>query len=340
MNDNFKKKIDLLKKKVCFEDKKEKIKELEKKSQHPDFWKDHQKAAKMMKKLADYQELVNQIQDLEKRLQQDFNSREEKKITDDLKKLEKQAYLSGEYDNNDVILTIHAGQGGTEACDWAQMLLRMYYRYCQNKNWKVNIVEKKDAEEAGIKGAVLKISGRHSYGYLKHEKGIHRLVRQSPFNADNLRQTSFASVEVLPIIEDSAEVDLKDDDIKMEAFRSSGHGGQNVNKVSTAVRLRHIPTGITVECQTQRTQQQNRKIARQLLLSRLWEKKDKERQKKLAKIKGKVKEASWGNQIRSYVLHPYKMVKDLRTKYQEHDPESVLDGNLEGFIQAELKKLD
>ncbi len=338
--EDLKKKLEALEKKLNLVEKKAKIKELEAEGQNPQFWQDHQRAGKTMQQLADLQETVNLFEELSSSLTRDLNPAELKKVSQAIIKLEKQTLLSGPYDQNEALLAIRAGQGGTEACDWAEMLFRMYFKYGQNKGWPVEILDERRGEEAGIKKIVLKIKGNSAYGLLKREKGTHRLVRQSPFNADKLRQTSFASVEVLPVIEDTKEVEIKDDEIEFETFRASGHGGQNVNKVSTAVRLKHKPTGLVVESQSQRYQEQNRKIALQILTAKLWQIQQEAKEKKLKELKGEHKAASWGNQIRSYVLHPYKMVKDLRTKYEESNPEAVLDGHLDGFIEAELKLLD
>jgi len=254
-----------------------------------------------------------------------------------VEKTELLTFLSGTYDSSEAVFSVKAGQGGTEAMDWASMLSRMYTRFFEKRGWSYETVEYSPGEEVGIKSVTYIVHGRFSYGYLKNEKGTHRLVRQSPFNADKLRQTSFAGVDVTPLLPEEAEVEIRDEDIEFEASRSSGAGGQNVNKVSTAVRIKHLPSGIVVECQTQRYQDANRKIAMQILKSKLWEIQEAKRQEELNKIKGSATIASWGHQIRSYVLHPYKLVKDLRTEYEETNPDSVLDGNLDGFIESELK---
>lgn len=258
-------------------------------------------------------------------------------LSKNVERVELVTFLSGQYDSSSAVVTIKAGQGGTEAMDWAGMLARMYTRYVEKSGWTYETIEYAPGEETGIKSVTYLVHGRYAYGYLKNEKGTHRLVRLSPFNADKLRQTSFAGVEVMPLLPEEAEVELRDEDLEFDASRSGGAGGQNVNKVSTAVRIKHLPSGIVVECQTQRYQDANRKIAMQVLKSKLWEIQEVKRQEELSRIKGGATIASWGHQIRSYVLHPYKLVKDLRTDYEETNPDSVLDGNLDGFIESELK---
>lgn len=321
--------------KLDIEAKRKKIREIEVESMHADFWKDHQTASKKMKELSTLQKEVEEAEMLLELVQQG-KFEEAQKL---LEKLEVFLYLSGFYDHGSAILSIHSGQGGVEAMDWAKMLKRMYARYFERKGWSFEIIEETLGEEAGIKSVILSVDGEYAYGYLKGEAGVHRLVRQSPFNADNLRQTSFALVEVLPNIEEEKEAQIKEDDLEWEFYRASSHGGQNVQKVSSAVRLKHKPTGIVVTAQSERYQGQNRENALKLLRAKLWVIKDEERKKEEAKLKGGYKTPGWGNQIRSYVLHPYHMVKDLRTNVETSDTDSVLDGNFDQFIEEELRQL-
>jgi peptide chain release factor 2 len=259
------------------------------------------------------------------------------KLASRLDELELEAAFSGEYDSRNAILSIHAGAGGTESQDWAQMLMRMYLRWAERCGYKAEILDISPGEEAGVKSVVIGVNGDYACGYLKSEHGVHRLVRLSPFDADHARHTSFVLVEVLPEAEADVDAKIAPEDLKVDVFRSSGPGGQHMQKTSTAVRLTHIPTGLVVSCQSERSQRQNKEIALKILRSRLLELELAKRAEERAKLKGKRIAAGWGNQIRSYVLHPYKMVKDHRTDYQTSDTDKVLDGELDGFINAYLR---
>jgi len=256
-----------------------------------------------------------------------------------LDEMELEIAFSGEYDDRDALLSIHAGAGGTESQDWAEMLLRMYLHWAERRGYQSEILETTPGEETGLKSVTIEVSGDYAFGYLKSEHGVHRLVRLSPFDSDHARHTSFALVEIMPEAEDDMAVQIRTEDLKMDMFRSSGAGGQNVQKTSTAVRLTHLPTGLTVTCQNERSQYQNREIALKILQARLLEAEVARKAEERAKLKGKRVEAGWGNQVRSYVLHPYKMVKDHRTDYQTGNTEAVLSGELDGFITAYLRSL-
>lgn len=333
--DDIKSRVGKLVEKIDPVSKQKRIGELQKESENPAFWQDHKLAGEKMKELSNLQKEVEEIELLKLWVDEGELDEAEKLM----QKLETLLYFTSPYDEGGAIVAIHSGQGGTEAMDWAEMLYRMYTRFFEKKGWGYEILDETPGEEAGIKSITLSVSGQYVYGLLKHEAGVHRLVRQSPFNADKLRQTSFAMVEVLPQVDQAGVIEIKDDEIEFEAFRSGGHGGQNVNKVSTAVRIKHIPTGIVVTASVERQQNQNREFAMKLLKAKLWQRQEEERHKEEQRMKGGYVTPGWGNQIRSYVLHPYKMVKDLRTDVETGNTEAVLNGELDQFIDEELRQL-
>lgn len=269
----------------------------------------------------------------------DTLSDEVAELRDRLGKREFRLTLSGPYDQRNSIIALHAGAGGVESQDWVRMLMRMYLRWAERKGFKMDILDLSPGEEAGVKSVVIQVAGDYSYGYLKSERGVHRLVRLSPFDGDHARHTSFALAEVLPEAEEGVDVEIKSDDINVEVFRAGGAGGQSVQKNSTAVRITHLPTGIKVSCQNERSQYQNKAIAMKILLARLVEREMKQRAEDVAKLKGEHISAEWGNQIRSYVLHPYKMVKDHRTNFETSDADTVLDGDIDGFVESYLSSM-
>ena len=324
--------------------------------QAPDFWDDPEKSNKKMRESKGLKDIVEtmdglsgQYNDILELIELGYEDNDPAIIPDIEEELAsfKETFeniristlLSGEYDKNNAILKLNAGAGGTESCDWCSMLYRMYTRWAERKGYSLEVIDYLDGDEAGIKSVTFQINGENAYGYLKSEKGVHRLVRISPFNAQGKRQTSFVSLDVMPDIEEDVDVEVKDEDIRIDTYRSSGAGGQHINKTSSAIRITHFPTGIVVTCQNERSQFQNKDKAMQMLKAKLYMLKQEENAEKLSDIRGDVKEIGWGNQIRSYVLQPYTMVKDLRTGEETGNVTNVLDGGLDAFISAYLKWL-
>lgn len=320
----------------------------------PDFWDDTEKAQKSIGELNGIKDVVDRfdrlfhkLDDLKLTLElsQEENDQELFEEADreagplgaELDEFELELLLEGQYDKNNAILELHPGAGGTESQDWASMLLRMYVRFGENRGWKVETLDYLPGEEAGLKSVTLLIKGHNAYGYLKAEKGVHRLVRISPFDASGRRHTSFVSVDVIPEIDEDVEVDIRTEDLKVDTFRSTGAGGQHVNTTDSAVRITHLPSGIVVSCQSERSQIQNRAVAMKILAARLYEKKLEEQEAEIAALRGEQKDIAWGSQIRSYVFHPYSMVKDHRTGYEVGNTQGVMDGELDGFVDAYLK---
>lgn len=336
------------------ENKRLKVDELEQKTSQPNFWDDAENSKKILQQISDlksaiddYARLCNDFDDVITMIELAEESADESLLTEidemaenakrTLEKLKLTTLLTGEYDSHNAILTFHAGAGGTEAQDWVQMLYRMFSKWAEKHGFKVEVLDYLDGEEAGIKSASILVVGHNAYGFLKSENGVHRLVRISPFDSSGRRHTSFASVEVMPEIDDDTSVDIHPDDIKMDVFRASGAGGQHVNKTSSAVRLTHIPTGIVTSCQTQRSQVQNREYALRMIKSKLVEIKEREHLDKISDIKGEQLQIAWGAQIRSYVFMPYTLAKDHRTSFENGNINAVMDGDLDGFMNAYLK---
>ncbi len=336
---------------------KERILELNEEMAEPDFWLDQEKAQKKNKELADLENKVKELENLEKSLDDVFAmielgiemddeetgeevGRELDSLEKKIEKLQLETMLTGEYDSNNAILTLHAGAGGTEAQDWTDMLFRMYRRYCEKAGYQVEILDYLAGDEAGTKSVTFRAQGINAYGFLKAEKGVHRLVRISPFDSNARRHTSFSSLEVMPEIEEDNTIVIPPEDIEVETRRSTGAGGQHINKTESAIRIIHKPTGIIVQCQQERSQIQNRETAMNMLRSRLIELREREREEKELELRGDVKKIEWGSQIRSYVFHPYNMVKDHRTNAETANIQAVMDGELDMFIRAYLGKRD
>ena len=332
----------------------QRIDELDKTMEEPSFWEDAETSTRLVKEaknlkdtVEEFHKLQNQYEEIELMLEMGYEENDPEIIpeiqkmmdafTTELDALRLRTLLTGEYDSNNAILRLNAGAGGTEACDWCSMLYRMYCRWAESKGFTTEVLDFLDGEEAGIKSVTVQINGVNVFGYLKSERGVHRLVRISPFNANGKRQTSFVSCDVMPDIEEDLDVEINQDDLRIDTYRSSGAGGQHINKTSSAVRITHIPTGIVVQCQNERSQFQNKDKAMQMLKAKLYMLKQQENAEKISDIRGDVKEIGWGSQIRSYVLQPYTLIKDHRTGYESGNVNSVLDVGLDGFISAYLK---
>ena len=336
---------------------KEQIDELTEEMNQPEFWNDterstrvNQKLGSLKNKVEHYEKLLSSADDIEVMMDLAKEENDDDMVTEvgeELSRLKEQAdaleletLMRGDYDDSDAILSLHAGAGGTEAQDWTQMLYRMYTRYCEKMGFTVKVLDYLDGDEAGVKSVTFEVSGDHAYGYLRGEKGVHRLVRISPFDANARRHTSFSSLDVSPILEDDeGDIEINMKDVRVDTYHSSGAGGQNVNKTSSAVRMTHFPTGIVVACQTERDQVQNRATCLKMLRSKLLELREREKEQQMADIKGEMKKIEWGSQIRSYVFQPYTMVKDHRTGYEMGDINAVMDGKLEGFVTSYLQKV-
>lgn len=329
-------------------------KQLEDQMQAADFWNNQETATDVSKRLSEITSEIDQWEKIKKEvagllefieeMSESVDNEMELEIRGQLQNLQKQfealefyLLLGGKHDKKNALVSVHAGSGGTEAQDWAEMLRRMLFRYAEKKNWKVTILDESQGAEAGIKSSVFQIEGRYVYGHLQSEHGTHRLVRISPFDAEQMRHTSFALIEVIPEMEESEMSEIDPKDLRIDTFMSGGKGGQSVNTTYSAVRIVHLPTGITVQCQNERSQIQNKATAMKMLHSKLLKLKEEQEEKERLELRGEYKSAEWGNQIRSYVLHPYKMVKDIRTRYETKDPEDVLNGNLDPFIEAYLR---
>ena len=336
------------------EGKSKRIEELEMEMEAPGFWDDPDASNRKMKELKNLKDtkelcekLETQYSDIETLIEMGYEEEDEDLageirteldgFIEELDALRIETLLSGEYDKNNAILKLNAGAGGTESCDWCGMLYRMYTRWAEKKGFAVEVLDYLDGEEAGIKSVTFQVNGMNAYGYLKSEKGVHRLVRISPFNAQGKRQTSFVSLDVMPEIEEDLDIEINPEDLRIDTYRSSGAGGQHINKTSSAIRITHLPTGIVVQCQNERSQFQNKDKAMQMLKAKLYMLKQEANAEKLSDIRGEVKDIAWGNQIRSYVLQPYKLVKDLRTNQEVANADGVLDGGLDPFINAYLK---